>query len=143
MCKKKRVLLSVGIGIASILVIFFLLLVLNGGTQLFHLKPGEVEYVRIVSSPRNGQARTFQSSEDIDLLVEYLNGFSYYEIFPAELPGSVSHCPVTVVCKDGSEIPFTVFPEGVVLGGKTYLCHSSYVDHGPYFQPLINLIAAG
>ena len=139
--KKNKVFLSVGIAIAAILTILVLLLSLNGGTQLFHLKAEDVECIQIPNSPKNGQTVTYQSSEDIELLVEYINGFFYYSIFPTELPGTTSRCPVTVVRKDGIEIPFTVFSEGVVLGEKTYLCHSPYIDNGPYFQPLVDLIA--
>lgn len=139
MRKKKKVFLSAGIGIAVILTVFVLLLFLDGGTQLFHLKAEDVQCIQIANSPRNGQTVTFRSSEDIELLVEYINGFSYYSFLPTELPGSTSRCPVTVVRKDGIEIPFTVFPEGVVLDGNTYLCYSFYIDHGPYFQPLLDL----
>lgn len=133
--------LFAGIGIAAILTIPVLLLFLNDGTQLFHLKAENVECIQIANFPRNGQTVTYQSSEDIELMVEYINGFFYYSIFPTELPGTTSRCPVTVVRKDGIEIPFTVFSEGVVLGKKTYLCHSPYIDNGPYFQPLVDLIA--
>lgn len=139
MCKRNKAFLSAGIVIAAIITILVLLLFFNGGTQLFHLKAEEVECIQIVNSPRNGQTVTYQSPEDIELLVEYLNGFFYYSIFPAKFPGITSHCPVTIVCKDGIEIPFTVFPEGVILDGNTYLCYSSYIDHGAYFQPLVDL----
>ncbi len=134
--------LSAGIGIAAILTIPVLLLFLNDGTQLlFHLKAENVECIQIANFPRNGQTVTYQSSEDIEFLVEYLNGLFYYSIFPTELPGTTSRCPVTVVRKDGIEVLFTVFFEGVVLGEKTHLCHSPYIDNGPYFQPQVDLIA--
>lgn len=118
-----------------------LLLFLDGGRRLFQLEPGEIDSIRIAGSLRDGKTVTYQSAEEIELLTEYFNGFSYYSIFPAELPGSTSRCPVTLVRKDGVEIPFTVLPEGVILDGNTYLCHSPYVNHGPYFQPLVDLAA--
>lgn len=130
--KPLRILLLVGGITASILV----MLSLDGGLQPLHLEREEVSKV-IVQTYEPWGTVEFTEPQDLELLVEYLNGFHYTAVTPLDINRSGTSAGLLRIIVSGEEKVFALEASALGLpveGGYWYIAEDEY------FQPLLDLI---
>ena len=130
--KPLRILLgAVGIT-AGILV----MISLDGGLQALHVEREEVSKVIVETYEPWGIAE-FTEPQDLDLLVEYLNGFHYTRVTPLDVNRSGTSAGLLRIIVSGEEKIFALEPNGLGLpveGGYWYIAEENY------FQPLLDSV---
>ena len=81
----------------------------------------------------------FTEPQDLDLLVEYLNGFRYTEVIPLDVNRSGTSAGLLRIIVSGEEKVFALEASalGLLVEGGYW-----YIAEDEYFQPLLDLVRA-